>query len=208
MDLGPSADDLTASDIAARRVVRSSAAVQRSPFIDASLAGLWLEDRFGDPLVFGLQGGAYLGGVVRVAVRLEMPSKSSTDAFSGSYDNDFNFVARRSASATLIYGGSVGVVAGSSESFVFSPGLLFLRSDVADYGNLLAVTLPFEWVTTKGLRFGLDVALGRAFGGTVHYQCLNAQTDCSSPASLDRERPAGRAINIRFTMGFGFNHAR
>ena len=42
--------------------------------MDATLNGTWLEDRFGDPFVFGVQGGAYLGDIVRLAIRLEMPT--------------------------------------------------------------------------------------------------------------------------------------
>ncbi len=179
--------------------------MESSPFLDATLSGVWLEDRYGDPFVFGLQGGAYLGGRVRLVARLEMPSKNATDEYD-TWSDDGSF-SRKSADVTLLYGASLGIVAASSETFAFSPGVTFLRSDVSDYGNVLGISLPFEWVTSRGLRFGLEAGIGRAFGGTVHYECSQSQ-GCIGSAPVDKDRPAGRAIAIRFEMGYGFNHPR
>jgi hypothetical protein len=195
------------------RVVDTRAAVKRSPFLDATLAGMWNEQRFGDPIVFGIQGGLYIAEMVRVVLRFEMPSKNATDEFS--YDNDTddpgtNYWPTDSTAATLLYGGAIGFVAASSDGFVFAPGIVFQRSDVADYGSMLGVAIPFEWVTSRGLRFGLEVDLGRAFGGTVHYTCNTFQGDtvgCPTP-TFDGDRGAGRAFAIRFQMGFGFNRSR
>lgn len=204
VDLG-AAYNVDSAKIAARRVENTHAAVASSPFIDATISGLVLEDRYGDPFVFGVQAGAYLGQAVRLVARLEMPSKNATDDYSR-YGDDYNSFTRPSADVTLIYGGSLGIVAASSNTFAFSPGLMFLRSDVSDYGNFLGISLPFEWVTSRGLRFGLEAGLGRAFGGTVHYQC--STTVCPGGVPPDADRPAGRAAAIRFEMGFGFNHPR
>lgn len=179
--------------------------------MDATLAGLWLEQRFGDPIVFGLQGGAYLGEAVRVVIRLEMPSKNATDEFRLDYNDtgtSTNYFPRNSTAATLLYGATVGVVAASSEGFVFAPGVVFQRSDVADYGSMLGIAIPFEWVTTRGLRFGMEVDLGRAFGGTVHYNCSVGVSECATGPTFDGDRGAGRAFALRFQMGFGFNHPR
>lgn len=180
--------------------------------MDATLNGTWLEDRFGDPFVFGVQGGAYLGEIVRLTIRLEMPTENSRDEYgygndpapqvpNGSFSNPL-----RSKPPTLLYGATLGAVATSSENFVFAPGLVFVRSDVSDYGNMLGVSMPFEWVTSRGMRFGLELDLGRAFGGKVNNQiCTNNFTACTTAES---DRGAGRAFALRFSMGFGFNRPR
>jgi hypothetical protein len=188
-----------------RRVVDPHAAVKSSPFLDATLSGMWLEQRFGDPIVFGLQGGAYFAQAVRFVLRLEMPSKSATDEFRLDYDqtSNTNYFHRDSKAVSLLYGATVGVVAASGEGFVFAPGVVLQRSDVEDYGTMLGIAMPFEWVTQRGLRFGLEVDLGRAFGGTVHYTCNSSP--CATGPTFDGNRGAGRAFALRFQMGFGFN---
>lgn len=181
--------------------------------MDATLNGTWLEDRFGDPFVFGVQGGAYLGEVVRLTIRLEMPTANAQDDYSN-YDSvptpsipggGYSY-PRDSDPPTLLYGATLGAVATSSENFVFAPGVVFVRSDVSDYGSMLGVSMPFEWVTSRGMRFGLELDLGRSFGGTVHNQsCANDFTPCTI---TDTSRGAGRAFALRFQMGFGFNRPR
>jgi hypothetical protein len=142
-----------------------------------------------------------------------MPSKNSTDAFSYDYDDSAassNYFQRPSKAASLLYGATLGFVLASGEGFVFAPGVVFQRSDVEDYGSMLGIAMPFEWVTRRGLRFGLEVDLGRAFGGTVHYTCqqLGVPGACSAGPTFDGDRGAGRAFALRFQMGFGFNHPR
>lgn len=172
---------------------------------------MWNEQRFGDPIVFGIQGGLYIAETVRVVLRFEMPSKNATDEFR--FDYDYNsgstpYHPTDSTAATLLYGGALGFVAAASDGFVFAPGVVFQRSDVSDYGSMVGVAIPFEWVTTRGLRFGLEVNLGRAFGGTVHYACSDTGgAGCESP-TWEGNRGAGRAFAIRFQMGFGFNRSR
>jgi hypothetical protein len=189
--------------------------------MDATLNGTWLEDRFGDPFVFGVQGGAYLGGLVRAAIRLEMPTDNARDDYS-EYNYDSTPVPapggpvytssypRNSDPPTLLYGGSLGVVATSSENFVFAPGVVFVRSDVSDYGNMLGISMPFEWVTSRGMRFALELDLGRAFGGKVHNRTCSTNTTNGSQVCAEStiDRPAGRAFALRFAMGFGFNRPR
>ena len=180
--------------------------------MDATLNGTWLEDRYGDPFVFGVQGGAYLGELVRVAIRLEMPTENARDEYNswdavpapGPGTGSFTS-SRRSEAPTLLYGATLGAVATSSDNFVFAPGVVFVRSDVSDYGSMLGISMPFEWVTSRGMRFGLELDLGRAFGGTVHQETCTDQGNCSTG---NADRPAGRAFALRFQMGFGFNRAR
>jgi hypothetical protein len=206
--------DSSRSEPEPKREVDPHAAVKGSPFLDATLSGLWLEQRFGDPIVFGIQGGAYFGEAVRLAARVEMPSKNATDEFSFRYDDPStrtNYDPRNSEAVTLLYGASLGVVAASNEGFVFAPSVVFLRADVEDYGTMLGIAMPFEWVTKRGLRFGMEIDLGRAFGGKVHYSCRvqNGDViDCPTGPTFEGDRGAGRAFAIRFQMGFGFNHPK
>lgn len=184
------------------------AAVRSSPFLDATISLVSMENRFIDPLVFGIAFGAYLGRMVRVVGRLEMPS-TTDDSESFDYDEDYpsGYGAVSPGAVTLIYGGSVGIVAAHSTAFVFSPGILFLRTDVAEYGNVLGISIPFEWTTTKGLRFGFEAGLGRAFGGTQRLTCAYA-TSCAEGGEIERDRDDARALVLRFELGFGFNHPR
>jgi len=193
---------------APRFVLPEDAAVRSSPFIDATISLISLEDRFLDPLVFGIGVGAYLGQRVRLVARLEMPS---TDDSSSDYDYNGDYLdgytSRSPGAVTLVYGGSVGIVAASSAAFVFSPGLTFLRTDVGEYGNMLGVAIPFEWTTSKGLRFGLEVGFGRTFGGTQTLVCTFG-TSCEAGNEVERDRDDARAFTLRFEMGFGFNHPK
>jgi hypothetical protein len=181
--------------------------------MDATLNGTWQEDRYGDPFVFGVQGGAYLGEIVRVSIRLEMPTENARDEYGGGYDYDSvpapggatSYTnSRRSEPPTLLYGATLGAIATSSENFVFAPGLVFVRSDVSDYGSMLGISMPFEWVTARGMRFGLELDLGRSFGGTVRNRTCVSQV-CTEG---EMDRPAGRAFALRFQMGFGFNRGQ
>jgi hypothetical protein len=182
-----------------RTVAGPSAAVAGSPFLDATLGGLFLDERYSDPIVFGLQAGAYLGEAVRLMGRVEMPSTEAKDNASYPPNLTGNAFPQQSPSPALLYGGALGLVAIGGQNFVFSPGLTFLRANVSDYGTFLGVTLPFEWVTTRALRFGFAVDVGRAFGGTVHNGCGGGAC-----ATVDTDRQAGRGIALRFSMGYGF----
>ena len=190
--------------------------------MDATLNGTWLEDRFGDPLVFGVQGGGYLGSSVRLAIRLEMPTKNARDEYEddsvpptglGPTPTPPTFTSsspRDSAPPTLFYGGTLGLIATRGENFVFAPGLLFMRSDVSDYGSVVGISMPFEWITARGMRFGLELDLGRAFGGTVRTQTCTSNTTSGAQSCTESEmdRPAGRAFALRFQMGFGLARQR
>ena len=173
--------------------------------MDATISLISLEDRFFDPLVFGVGFGAYLGRLVRVVARLEMPSTSDGEEY---YDGGYTpgYAPRGVGAVTLLYGGSVGIVAAHSVAFVFSPGVTFVRTDVSEYGNMLGVAIPFEWTTSKGLRFGLEVGVGRAFGGSQEYECTSGPPTCVVGEMKEVDREDARALTLRFELGFGFNH--
>ena len=96
-------------------------------------------------------------------------------------------------------------MAAHSVAFVFSPGVTFLRTDVSEYGNMLGVAIPFEWTTSKGLRFGLEVGVGRAFGGSHECECTSGP-NCVIGETKEVDRDDARALTLRFELGFGFNH--
>jgi hypothetical protein len=92
-----------------------------------------------------------------------------------------------------------------------SPGIAFSRTDVSDYGSVIAFALPFEWVTSSGLRLGLEFDAGRAFGGVSHFQCYSqfgtgTSATCPNGATTTQDRPTGTSILLQFQLGFGFGH--
>ena len=208
----PNSIDLSTPPPSDARVVSSRVATNGSPFFDVTLGGLFLEERFSDPIVVGIQGGAYLGDIVRLSLRAEMPSSEATDQASVHYDyqSSYSLVKVNSEPARFVFGGTLGVTVVNSQSFAFSPGVMALRSDVSDYGTVVGVSLPFEWITSRGRRFGLEVDLGRAFGGTAPVSCASTTGFCPTNDLGDRDRNAGRALGLRFSIGYGigFNRVR
>lgn len=179
------------------------AAVQSSPFFDATVSLVALEDRITDPIVFGLALGGYIAKAVRIVGRLEMPTTSDR---SDEYieDRPPGFEPRSKDDVTFIYGGALGVVVAHTPKFVFAPGVSFLRTDIGEFGNMVGVSLPFEWTNRHGMRFGFELDVGRVLGGSVELECVTSQCTPGQRTTLDR--PDGRAVALRFNMGFGFNH--
>jgi hypothetical protein len=179
-----------------------NAAVRSSPFIDLLVVGVDWQNRFSQYLNLGAQVGAFVGDRVRLTLRGVIP----TDNLNDEYYGDANSFQARSPSkaASFLYGASAGVVVVSTQSFVLSPGIAFARSDVSDYGTMLALSMPFEWVTASGLRVGFELNFGRAFGGRSQLQSC-AGNVCAGPAQAP-DRPAGTGFWMQFQIGYGFNH--
>jgi hypothetical protein len=142
-----------------------------------------------------------------------LPTAELTDDYYAGYYNyssngsDY-YSGQASKSASLFYGASAGIIAVGTQSFVMAPGVAFSRTDVSDYGTSFGVSLPFEWVTATALRIGLELQVGRAFGGSSHLQCMSntgMSGNCASP-TLNRDRPSGTSVALQFQLGFGFNH--
>jgi hypothetical protein len=192
----------------------SDAAAQTSPFIDVMTGGMVLEDRFNHFLLIGLQGGAYLGGRFRIVAHALMFTSDPKDDFNGgsSYYYDSTFPAGYSHvpsdSPTIIFGGAIGVAPVVRRNFVFAPGISYHRSNVSDYGSMLAVTFPLEWVTDDGARFGFVVDIGRAFGGEARGDCTAGATTCSSGGQTSVSRTSGTGFFSAFQFGWGFNHPK
>lgn len=174
----------------------SNSAVSSTPFFDGILAGAKLENRFSEFLNIGAQAGMFVQGRLRLSARIAFPTDTVRD------DSGLDAFGSRSKSYSFLWGGSAGIVAVSSSNFVLSPGIAFARSDVSDYGSMLALSLPFEWVLGSGVRVGMEFNLGRAFGGRYAVDC---QLNGTCPSG-SRDRPAGTAFWMQFQFGFGLNH--
>jgi len=172
------------------------AAVSSTPFVDAVIAGVDWKRRLSGALNVGVQAGLFVAGRVRLSAKLVFPSDNLHDDDAG-----YGFGAK---DPSLFYAFSAGVAAVRTPSFVMSPGLMFARTDVSDYGTMLGLSLPLEWVTGSGLRLGIEGGLGRAFGGRTASNCNDVVALCTLPPYRDRE--GGSALWFQFHVGFGFNH--
>jgi len=170
------------------------AAVSSSPFVDATLVGLDWQHRFSEPVNVGVQAGVFVAGRLRLTAKLAFPTEDVRDS-----EGQFG---RQSKQPSFFYAFSAGVAAVRTSNFVMSPGLMLARADVADFGTMLGVSLPLDWVTSSGLRLGLEGGLGRAIGGRSVVGCTS---DCSLPPSYE-DRRSGSALWFQFHVGFGFNH--
>jgi hypothetical protein len=189
----------------------NDAAVRTSPWIDVMVATFAWSDRISEFMNIGVQAGGYIAKRVRISGRLLLPTSDAKDDFRLStadvLDGD-GYVYEESEPARLLYGANLGVVAAGTRSFVLSPGLMFLRSDVADYGTMVGLSLPFEWVTPTGLRVGFEFALGRALGGDVRQSCTSSGLpgQCADGPTRTVRRDPGTGILLDFEIGWGFNH--
>lgn len=189
----------------------SDSAVRTWPFIDVLVGGINMENRLQHFLSLGIAAGVFLGDIVRVAPQVSMFSSEADDdlqPFESSDTIPADFQPEPSESASVLYGGSLGFALISRQSFAFSPGVIYLRTDVSDYGSFLGVSLPFEWVSNEGARFGFVVDIGRAFGGSVRASCFGSSVpgDCDPGEVREFDREAGAAFYSHFQMGWGFNH--
>jgi hypothetical protein len=147
-----------------------------------------------------------LGSIVRLGARLVIPLESLKDEARVDFQS-LNWERQPSESPILLYGASAGLLAVGTRSFVLAPGLTFLRSDVSDYGSFVGLGVPFEWTTGSAIRIGLDLALGRVFGGSIREICslFNTQS-CVEGETREVDRPGGTGFYIHFQLGYGFNH--
>jgi hypothetical protein len=184
------------------------AAVTTSPFLDAIVVGESWQNRVSQPLNVGAEAGAYLGGRLRLVARAAVPASDQTDqpGIDSSFDSA-GYQRRASDTPVLFYGASAGVVVYNTQDFALAPGIAFARTDVSDFGTMVAASVPFDWVMASGLRIGLELELGQAFGGSYRYQCQDSTgSSCGGPPQITRDRPSGTAFLMQFQIGFGFNH--
>jgi len=187
----------------------NDAAARTSPWFDLTVATFAWGDRIDQFMNVGVQVGGYIAKRVRISGRAFLPTEDANDEYpaSGILDGD-SYAYVDSDPARFLYGANLGVIAASTRSFVLSPGLMFLRSDVADYGTMVGIALPFEWVTATGLRVGFEFDVGRAFGGEVRQQCFPTSITgtCTEGSTRTIAREPGTAFLLDFQIGWGFNH--
>ena len=117
---------------------------------------------------------------MRLTAKIAFPTETVSDE-----QADFGAGAKPPA---FFYAFSAGFAALRSPTFAMSPGLMFARTDVSDYGSMLGLSLPFDWVTQGGLRLGLEGGLGRAFGGQRAVSCSETAVGLQSAPQVPRSR--------------------
>lgn len=186
------------------------AAALTTPFIDVLVAGVAADKRYDHFFTVGVQGGAYLGARFRVVARALLFTTEPQDdmAYEGSYGADDTlpngYVGVESDRPVVLFGGAVGVAPVVRRNFVFAPGVAFHTTNVSDYGSMLTLSMPFEWVTDDGTRFGFEIDIGRAFGGKITARC--DFDPCTPGDEQELDRPAAPAFFAAFQLGWGFNH--
>lgn len=184
------------------------ASTQTSPFVDLLASGIMWEDRFDDFFTLGVQAGMYAATRIRIAARLQLFLSSPGDNLADYYADGVpdGFAAVPSDSPNLVFTGSLGAAPVVRSNFVFAPGIAVARSDVSDYGTFVGMSLPFEWVTDDGARFGFEIDIGRALGGRHTVRCDYAGAGCTPGEERELDRPAAAAFYGAFQFGWGFNH--
>lgn len=163
--------------------------------------GTLMDERFSDGLMFGGQVGGYIANRIRLAARFVVPSDPSDES-----NQDFTIgYSYQSELPDFMFGATAGVVVSQRSTFVFAPGFTVNRTNMADYGTMIGASFPFEWVLRGGVRFGLEAAVGRALGGRVRYECVEA-TFCAVGDELEQDRDSGVAFMLGFQVGFGLNY--
>lgn len=186
------------------------AARRYSPFFNGMLGGMSVGQRFDSDAYFGGELGAFFGPW-RVGLRALFPFGVHQETGVTMSNPEFRSIA--STKPALIGGVTLGMAVYSSTGFVSSIGLHFMRSDVSDFGNMLGVSLPLEWITRRGVRIGIEPGLMGAFGGEVLAECQPDDPFNPSPSArecddgeiraFDREADTG--VWLHFIVGIPFD---
>jgi hypothetical protein len=175
----------------------NEAAVGSTPFFDAIIVAADWQNRISESASIGAQAGVFVAHRARLTAKISFPTEGW-----GDQQADFG---SSSKNPSFFYAFSAGFAAVRTPTFVMSPGLMFARTDVSDYGTMLGFSLPLDWVTKGGLRLGLEGGLGPSFGGQRMVTCTGASADCSQQPRY-QDRASGAALWLQFHIGFGFNH--
>lgn len=186
------------------------AAARHTPFINAATGGMSVGERFDSGIFLGAELGAFLNARFRVSLRVLFPFGVSKVANQHLPNPEFNAIA--SEKPALLYGAGAGVALYSGRGFVLSAAGTIMRSDIADYGNMLGLALPFEWITRGAGRVGFEFGVLQAFGGRVLGECgprfsfgnpqANLQCDLGEVRAFERERAPGVWLN--FILGIPY----
>jgi hypothetical protein len=179
-----------------------------TPWVDFTLTSFWMGDRTDNFLNLGVQAGGYVFERLRLSGRLIVPLEEASDQYTdyGSFSSPGATYERvPSRSVSVLYGLSAGLILSNSRTFLFAPGLTIWRTDVNDYGTTGAITLPFEWTTSRRLRVGFELALGHSFGGSQDRACKVFTTAGSSCGTDEVSRPGSTAVLLQYHMGWALS---
>ena len=183
------------------------AAARASPFLDGVTSLVVFGKRFDPtPVTAGLQGGAFLGGLVRATGRFVLFGHDVADQAVEDFDFSSPYEPVASDAPAFLYGGTLGLAIVRTRRFVVSPGVAVARTNVGDYGTLAAVSLPFEWVRPRGMRITFEVDVGRVFGGIVTERCTNrfpSGADCDAGSTRRADRDDAAAVLLQLGIGWG-----
>jgi hypothetical protein len=174
----------------------------------------YLAERFSAPLNAGAEFGLFIAGRLRLGARALLPMADAYDNYEGEDGSstfmDGQFRALDSKPPTLIWAGSVGFAAVATEALAISPSLYVLGSDVADYGVVVGLGIPFEWVNQNGFRIGFDFAVVRGIGGEVFAECepFVSPIPCESGEIRAFDRPGSSGFFSHFYIGWAFATAK
>jgi len=143
------------------------------------------------PLALGAELGWYPIRYLRLASRFLVASTPVRDgcypdvAFMGGSQGELGYVfCQPSRSARFGFALSVGAVVVDTSHWAIAPGLVAVRTDVADYGTALGVGLPIDWQPRRGLKLGIDVALGAAIGQHISLRCVPMPMSQCTPGTV------------------------
>jgi len=183
------------------------------PFVDLIELGSGWSGRPSSLWNIGGQIGLFVAGRLRLAARLALPTSSNADVY---YFNanlpelGDGYQGQQAKPFSALYGVTAGYVAVSTPSFALSPGLAFSRSNVSDYGSMLALAVPVEWTTSGGVRLGLELDMGRVLGGSYRFDCSPSSalgSSCPNGTEYRADRPSGAALWLQFSVGYAFGHS-
>ncbi len=174
------------------------AAAENTPFVDLLISHLAFDERYSSGVNIGVQGGAYVAKRLRLAARALMPTGATEDDSYYYYDEE-----QTPNDVNVVFGASAGVIAVATRSLVFAPSIAFLMQDALDYGTFVGLAFPVEWTLPSGVRFGVELDLGRSFGGerTV-YRYVGGDSPRREEGT--EKRPFGTGIMLQFNVGTAF----
>lgn len=183
------------------------AARRYSPFFNGMLGGLSVGRRFDSNAYFGAELGAFFGPW-RASLRAWFPFGVQQETGLTMSNQEFRSIA--ATKPALIGGATLGVALYSGPGFVASFGVAFMRTDVPDFGNLLGVSLPLEWVTRGGVRIGTEPGFLGAFGGEVVAECnrfdpMPSTRECDDGELRAFDRESGTGVWLHFLIGIPFD---
>ncbi len=211
----PAAEPVEAQSEDVTWQVPDDAAVRCTPFINALLGGMTVSRRFDSGAYVGAEVGGFLGGHFRASLRAVFTF--GVQQPTGIQLSNPEFYSIHSEKPALVWGGSLGFALYKSQGFVLSVTANFMRTDVGDFGNLVGLSLPFEWITRGAKRVGFEFGVLEAYGGETLGECgsmpgalpsfpaqrANPECDIGEVRAFDREKGSG--VWLHMVLGLPYD---